>query len=242
MPLANPLHYPLAMFLAALVLGVGVRLLALPRWLMLPVAVVVAVGGSMVLQRREARQPDIDDPALAREIQQLRHQVQILVQGAEKVRTEAARLLADAPDLDLLITVQEVCDQVQTLPHALEQRVQRLRDMDDAVLSVATLEKQLAQVQRQKRRVGQVAGAQLDQLEATLQRNIQLAQTGQDTRLAQVTALATLVQHTAGVLQHLQNQLRTCDIRNQQQVQELRTLSETLQGFEQQMSILVSRV
>ncbi|APB34529.1 hypothetical protein GlitD10_2200 [Gloeomargarita lithophora Alchichica-D10] len=241
MPLANPLHYPLAMFCAALVLGVGVRGLALPRWLMFPVAVGIALGGSVVLQKRETQPPTLDDPVLAREIQQLRQQVQGLLQGAEKVRAEAARLLMDAPDLDLLITVQEVCDQVQTLPQALEQRVQKLHQNDEAVLSVAGLEKQLTQVRRQKRRVGQVAGAQLDQLEASLVRNIQLAQMGQDTRLAQVTALATLVQDTAGILQQLQNQLRSCDIHNQQQLQELRGLSETLQGFEEQMTILVTR-
>lgn len=241
MPLVNPLHYPLAMFVAALVLGVGVRWLALPRWVVLPLATVIALGGSVVLQKREAQQPALDDPVLVREIQQLRQQAQILLQGAAKVRMEAARLLVDAPDLDLLVTVQEVCDQVQSLPQALEERVQRLSQTEEAVLSVATLEKQLAQVRRQKRRVGQVAGAQLDQLEASLGRNIQLAQAGQDTRLAQVTALATLVQDSAGVLQQLQNQLRGFDMHSQQQLQELRTLSETLQSFEEQMTILVTR-
>ncbi|MEN9233679.1 MAG: hypothetical protein Q6J74_06270 [Gloeomargarita sp. DG02_1_bins_92] len=242
LPLANPLHYPLAMFVAALVLGLGVRLGGMPRWLMLPVAVLVAVGGSLILQQREARQPALDDPHLAREIQQLRQQVRQLLQGAEKVRTEAARLLLDAPDLDWLITVQEVCDQVNRLPQALEQRLQQLRQCDDPVLSAETLEKQLAQVRRQKRRVSPVAATQLDRLEASLQRNIQLVQAGRDTRLAQVTALATLVQETAGVLQQLQNQLHTCDIHNQHQLRELQTLSDTLTGFEQQMSILITRV
>ncbi len=239
--MANPLHYPLAMLLAVLALILGVRVASFPRWLMLPVAVVIALGGSLVLQHREAQQPPLDDPVLVREIQQLRQQVQTLVQGAEKVRREAARLLVASPDLDLLITVQEVCDQVQNLPQALDQQVQRLSQSEAAVLSVKTLEKQLTQVRRQKRRVGQVAAAQLEQLESSLEHNIQLAQMGQDTRLAQVTALATLVQNTAGVLQQLQNQLQGFDMYNQQQLQQLRTLSETLQGFEQQMTILVTR-
>ena len=240
MPLVNPLHYPTAIFSAALVLVLGVRVWGLPRWLMVPVAVVMALGGSWLL--REAQQPLFADPALTREIQQLRQQVNSLVQAAQKVQAEAARLLVDDPDLDLLVAVQEVCQQVQSLPQAVDQRVQRLYQTDyDAVLSVADLEKQLAQVRRQKRRVGPLAGAQLDRLEATLVRNIELAQRGQDTRLAQIAALVTLVQDTAGVLQQLQNQLRTFDIRNQQQLQQVRSLSETLQDFERQMTILVTR-
>jgi len=241
-PLVNPLHYPTAIFSAALVLVLGVRVWGLPRWLMVPVAVVMALGGSWLLHWREAQQPLFADPALTREIQQLRQQVNSLVQAAQKVQAEAARLLVDDPDLDLLVAVQEVCQQVQSLPQAVDQRVQRLYQTDyDAVLSVADLEKQLAQVRRQKRRVGSLAGAQLDRLEATLVRNIELAQRGQDTRLAQIAALVTLVQGTAGVLQQLQNQLRTFDIRNQQQLQQVRSLSETLQDCERQMTILVTR-
>jgi len=241
-PLVNPLHHPTAIFGAALVLVVGVRLFALPRWLMLLVAVGIALGGSWVLHWRERQQSPLDDGALSREIRELRQQVGFLVQAAQKVQAQASRLLVDAPDLDLLVAVQEVCNQVQTLPQAVDQRVQRLyQTRFDGVLSVEDLEKQLAQVRRQKRRVGQLAGAQLDQLEATLVRNIQYAQMGQDTCIAQVTALMTLIQNTAGILQQLQNQLRTFDIHNQQQLQELRSLSETLQGFERQMTILVTR-
>ncbi len=242
MPLINPLHYPTAIFCAALVLVVGVRVFWLPRWLMLVVAVVIALGGSWLLHWREAQHLPLADPALSREIRELRQQVAFLVQAAQQVQAQAARLLVDAPDLDLLVAVQEVCQQVQSLPQAVEQRVQQLYQTDyDAVLSVADLEKQLAQVRRQKQRVGQLAGAQLEQLEATLVRNLEYARMGQDTRIAQITALMTLVQNTAGILQQLQNQLRTFDIQNQEQLQHVHRLSETLQGFEQQMTMLVTR-
>ncbi len=228
MLLINPLPYPTAIFGAALV--VGVRVFWLPRWLML----VVALAGSYLLYQRERQRFPLADPALSREIRELRQQVAFLVQ--------AARLLVDAPDLDLLVAVQEVCQQVQNLPQAVEQRVQQLYQTDyDAVLSVADLEKQLAQVRRQKQAVGQLAGAQLDQLAATLVRNLAYAQMGQDTRIAQITALVTLVPNTAGILQQLQNQLRTFDIQNQEQLHQLHHLNETLQGFEQQMTMLVSR-
>ncbi|WP_448379778.1 hypothetical protein [Gloeomargarita sp.] len=229
MLLINPLPYPTAIFGAALVLVVGVRVFWLPRWLML----VVALAGSYLLYQRERQRFPLADPALSREIRELRQQVAFLVQ--------AARLLVDAPDLDLLVAVQEVCQQVQNLPQAVEQRVQQLYQTDyDAVLSVADLEKQLAQVRRQKQGVGQLAGAQLDQLAATLVRNLAYAQMGPDTRIAQITALVTLVPNTAGILQQLQNQLRTFDIQNQEQLHQLHHLNETLQGFEQQMTMLVS--
>ncbi|MCS6781797.1 MAG: hypothetical protein RMI89_06630 [Gloeomargarita sp. SKYBB_i_bin120] len=239
MSLVNPLHYPLAVFLGVLVWVVGVRVGSLPRLLVVPVGVGVALGASGFLHQRELQARL--DPALARQISDLRQQVHRLVEGAEQVRAEAARLLADAPDFDLLITVQEVCDQVQTLPQAVEQQLARLRQMDEAVLSVETLERQLAQVQRQQRHVGPAASEQFAQLAASLARNIQLAKAGQDIRSAHLTALATLVQDAAGVLQQLQNQLRAMEVGNPRQRQEVQALSETLRGFEQQMTILTRR-
>ncbi|MCS7030145.1 MAG: hypothetical protein NZL92_01245 [Gloeomargarita sp. SKYG116] len=239
MPLTNPLHYPLAIFLGVLVWVVGVRVWLLPRWLVVPVGVLLALAVSLVLHQREMQTSR--DPALARQVQLLQQQVQALVEGAEHVRAEAARLLADAPDLDLLVTVQEVCDQVKALPQAMAQQIQRIQQTDEAVLSVAALERQLAQVRRQQRQAGPTASAQFEQLAASLERNIQLAKAGRDTRSAQIAALATLVQDTAGILQQLQNQLRVMDLGNQRQLAELRALSETLQSFEQQMVILTHR-
>lgn len=239
MALVNPLHYPLAVFLGVVVWVVGVRVWFWPRLVVLPVGVLVTLAVSWWLHQRESQA--VLDPAVARQVQQLRQQVQALVAGAERVRAEAARLLAEAPDWDLLVTVQEVCDQVQTLPQAVEQQLQRLQQLDEAVLSVRALEQQLAQVRRQQRQASPPAAAQFEQLAATLERNIQLAQAGQDTRLAQLAALATLVQETAGVLQQLQNHLRAIDLGNQRQVAEVRTLSDTLRSLEQQMTILTRR-
>jgi riboflavin biosynthesis pyrimidine reductase len=172
----------------------------------LPVATVIALGGSVILQKREAQQPALDDPVLVREIQQLRQQAQILVQGAAKVRMEAARLLVDAPDLDLLVTVQEVCDQAHTLPQALEERVQRLSQTEEAVLAVATLAKQLAQVRRQKRRVGHPVGLVGGQFGAQYPTGAGRARyplgSGDDTRHAGAGlggGVATIAKPTAGV-------------------------------------------
>lgn len=118
MTLVNPLHYPLAVFL-----GVVVWVWFWPRLVALPAGVLVTLTASWWLQQQ---------------VQQLRQQVQALVPGVARVRAEAARLLAETP--------AEVCDQVQTLPQAVEQ--------------------QLAQVRRQQRQASLPAAVQFKQLAA----------------------------------------------------------------------------
>ncbi|NES46895.1 MAG: hypothetical protein F6K20_38305, partial [Moorea sp. SIO2C4] len=85
-----------------------------------------------------------------------------------------------------------------------------------------------------------VARQQLQQLATSLKHNITLARQGEDARQAQVIALATLITDTAGVLQQLQNRLRTSNLEDTQAVEELRSLSTELAGFQDNMALFLS--
>jgi hypothetical protein len=74
-----------------------------------------------------------------------------------------------------------------------------------------------------------------------LLRNIQLARQGQDARQAQVVSLSTMILDAGGVLQQVQNKLRTADLNNSDQVMELRQWCEELRSFEENVDLLVSK-
>ncbi|WP_293022721.1 MULTISPECIES: hypothetical protein [unclassified Moorena] len=98
----------------------------------------------------------------------------------------------------------------------------------------------MQEVEAKKTKSSGVARQQLQQLATSLQHNITLARQGEDARQAQVIALATLITDTAGVLQQLQNRLRTSNLEDAQTVEELRSLSTELAGFQDNMALFLS--
>jgi hypothetical protein len=49
-----------------------------------------------------------------------------------------------------------------------------------------------------------------------------------------------VIQDSAGVLQQLQNKLRTADLTNSEELIELRNLSEELSGFQENIDFIIS--
>lgn len=123
-------------------------------------------------------------------------------------------------------------------PH-IEQIAQRLPE-SESLLSINELQQQLLEVKSKIRSSFGVSRKQLEQLQASLERNIELAQQGQDTRQAKLTSLYTVIQDSAGVLQQLQNKLRTADLTNSEELIELRNLSEELSGFQENIDFIIS--
>jgi len=237
MKFANPLHYPLAVLPGAIVLVIGVRLVGLP-YVSLPVAVAIAVGGASYLQSRESATVTVD-PALAQELESIGTAAQSVAEKATILRQEADRLLAEqSSQLEFLSTVQYACDRAQELPAKIEQMSQKFQG-SDSLLSASELQQQLQEVQDKRARSSGSSKAQLQELEKTLQQNLQLAQQGEDSRHAQAISLHTLVQNSAGVLQQLQNKIQTANLQDDQQVTELENLSDELRSFQENVDILV---
>ena len=111
----------------------------------------------------------------------------------------------------------------------------------DSLLSVKDLQHQLVAVQNKIPSSSGVARENLNQLAKSIQRNIQLAQQGQDVRLAQVVNLATSIQDAAGVLQKLQNKLRLDDLSDSTQTLELQQFCTQLSNLQENVDLLVSK-
>lgn len=241
--LANPLHYPLAILAGGVFLVAGVRLMRLPNVIAIPGAVAIAATGATFLKIREPMTIELDNPALSKELQSVRQQAQQLTQTADVLKTEATQVLTNAHQMELLGTVQYACDRTEALPTQIDQLAQRMQGKD-SLLSVADLEKQLKDVQakiQSSSGLAQASAAQIQwqNLAQRLTHNIALAQQGEDTRQAQLAQLSTLIAEAGGVLQQLQNKLRTTDFTSAVATEELKALSDEFKGFQESVEVLV---
>ncbi|MEL6384077.1 MAG: hypothetical protein AAFQ89_16805 [Cyanobacteria bacterium J06626_18] len=239
MKLANPLAYPLAVLAGGVFLVAGVRFARLPSFVALPGAVAIATAGAAVLKSREPETLGLDNPNLEKELQQARQQVTQLVEQATGLKAESVNLLTETHQVELLGIVQYACDHIQDLPTKLEQLIKRL-NRKGAILAVDDLQKQLREAEQKQRTSTGAAKAQWSRLVASLQRNIELAQQGEDAREAQVVSLSTLIVDAGGVLQQLQNKLRSADLSSDRQTDELRELGLELNNMQENMDVLLT--
>lgn len=237
--LVNPLYYPLAVLAGGVALVLGVRVAQMPSLVMLPVAALIATAGASLLKSQQP-QMLLNNPELERELQLVRQRARELVDRANALRSEASQLLTDAYQLELLAAVQYACDLTSELPAKIEQLARRLQGAN-TLLSVSDLQQQLTEVGTKLQSSSGIAREQLTKLSEILQRNIQLAQQGQNARQAQVVSLSMLILEEAGVLQELQNKLRTSNLTDTNQAIELRSLSEEIRSFTENVDFLVSK-
>ena len=238
MKLVNPLYYPMAVLIGAIVLVIGVRA-KIPSLVVVPVAVVLTLAGSTAIASQQPS-PTLDNPALERELQSVRQQARVLAEKANSLLIEATRLLTESTQLSLLAGIQYACDRAGELPAKIDELARRMQGVD-SLLTVSDLQQQLREVENKLQVSSGAAQEQFNKLAASLRRNIQLAQQGQDARQAQVASLSTLILDSAGVLQAMQNQLRTTNLADSSQTVELQTLSDELRLFQENVDLLVSR-
>lgn len=240
MQLANPLQYPLAVFVAGITLVLGVRIAKIPGQIMLPVAGVVALGGAMLRKSQQPVTLNLGNSELEQQIYLVQAQAQDLASKAESLRQEAGKLLGDSDQMELLVAVQFACDRASELPSKITQLAQQLQGVD-SLLSTPELTHQLQQVQKKLPTSQGVAKEQLQKLETSLKNNLHLIQQGVDARQAQVTSLQTLVLESAGMLQTLQNQLRTANLRDLHTRGEIQELSQELIDVQNNFDLLLSK-
>ncbi|GAX35317.1 hypothetical protein [Nodularia sp. NIES-3585] len=240
MKLANPLYYPIAVLAGGISLIVGVRFVQLPSVIMLPVAAGIAAAGASYLGYREPKSFNLKNPELERELQGVKTSALALLKQANELTLEAKRLLTDTFHVELLAAIEISCDRAVEIPAKIDNLAQRLQG-SNALLSGSELQQQLTQVQQKIKSSSGVAKQHLDQLAASLQRNINLAQEGQDIRLAQIVSLSTQIQDYAGVLQRLQTKLHTADLTDSEQINQLQLLSEEMVSLQENVYFLVQK-
>jgi hypothetical protein len=238
MKIANPLNYPLAVFAAAIALFGGVRLAQLPSIIMLPISGAIAFAGATLIKNQQPETIRLENPALERELENVKQQAHLLAEKAQNLQAETEKILISSFQIDLLTAINYACDRTLELPRKIEQLSQRLHGAD-SLLSVQELNEQLLEVQRKKRSSSGIAKQQLERLETSLENNLKLAQEGRDAREAQVFSLVAIITESAGVLQQLQNRLRTSDLNNSEQIKELQNLSDELKNFQDNVDLLV---
>ena len=236
--LANPLQYPLAVLVAGIILVLGVRVAGLPSYIILPLSGAIATAGA---SWRKSKLPEpllIENPALAKELEAVRDSAQEVAGKAEVLRAEADRALSTSSlQLELLTQVQYACDRAKELPNKINTLARKFQG-SDSLLSVSQLQQQLTDIQQKLSQASGASRKELEALQDSVQRNLQLAKQGQDAREAQVISLNTSIQNLAGVLQQLQNKLRTADLGDDQEVSELQNLSEELNSLQENVDIL----
>ena len=233
--LANPIYYPLAVLLGGITLVLGVRLLAIPNLIVIPTAAVITAAGATFLK---SQQPD-PEKLLEQELEAIKSQARAVALSAETLRNEANQMLTNGEfQLELLVTVQSACHRAIELPEKIAALARRL-PASNSLLSVEELQQQLQQVNNQLQSSSGATRQQLVQLANSLNRNLELARRGQDTRQAQIINLQAIIQDSAGALQQLQNKLRTADLNNSEAIQELRDLSDQLNGYQESAQLLL---
>ncbi|MBT9311285.1 hypothetical protein [Leptothoe kymatousa] len=239
MKLANPLQYPLAVLAGGIFLVGAVRVGRLPAFVAIPGAAIIATAGAAVLNSREPDRVELTNKAINREFQQVRQQAVALGERADELNTEATRLLTDSDQIELLGVVQYACDRTQELPQKIDQLALKMEGQD-ALLSVDDLERQLKQAEKKVRNSKGVAQEQWGKLANNLKRNIALAQQGEDARQAQLANLSNLIVESGGVLQQLQNKLRTADLSSSVAAAEVRELSDEVKAFQENVDVLIA--
>jgi len=238
MKLANPFYYPFAMLAGGVFLVVGARLVRLPNVVAIPGAGAIALTTATVLKRREPDTIELENPALSRELQAIRLQAQKLTETAQLLKAEATKLLTDVMYIDLLGTVQYVCDRIQEMPPKIDRLAHKMQGKD-ALLSASDTERQLADVRTKVNASSGTAKAQWQTLAQQLEQNLALVKQGEDAREAQLAQLSTLIAKSGGVLQQLQNKLRTADLASQMDAEALKEMGDELRGFQENVEVLL---
>jgi hypothetical protein len=238
---SNPLYKPAAVLLGCLTLVLGVRFAKVSSAVVVPVAIALTTLSAALLTPTASVAKPARNPALESELESIRQKAQTLAQKAQRLGTEAHQILGTSPYMELLGSVQYACERTCELPAKIDELAQRLQG-EDSILSVGELRHQLQDVEgKLKTASGKAAQAQLQKLADSLRHNVQLVEQGQDARQAQVLSLSTLILESAGVLQTMQNQLRSLDLEDTAQTAQLKSLSNELRDFQENLDLLVVR-
>lgn len=240
MKIVNPLYYPLAVLAGGISLFLGVRLLQLPSLVILPVASGITLISASVIKSREPQTFALANTELEREVNAVKLAALGLVNQSENLRLEAKKLLNDSFQIELLTALEINGDRITSLPNKIDTLAWNLFS-NNSILSVSALQQQLAEVQKKLSASSGVAKEHLNQLAASLKRNLKLAQDGEDTRLARIINISTLIQDCTGILQQLQTKLRNSDLSDSQQIQDMQLLSDELTSLVENIDLLVQK-
>ncbi|MEY2976259.1 MAG: hypothetical protein RLZZ435_396 [Cyanobacteriota bacterium] len=240
--LVNPFSYPLSITAGGLLLFLGVRWIALPSLVAMPLAAALTIATAYLRQHQEPSPEKERLSQVQSELEGVRRSAQNLREQAQTLQAQAKAILRQEQlsplSMDILAAVQYGCDLAISLPEKVEMLAVKLPDTR-SLLDATALQQQLQQVRSEKVKATGRSLASLERLEASLKRNLKLTTANQDDRQAQIHNLSALIQESAGVLQRLQNHLQTANLADTTQIDRLQALVEEMNQLQQEMDLFV---
>jgi len=236
----NPFYYPVAVLCGGIVLIAGVRLFRLPNVVILPTAVAISTLGAALLKSQEPSEEKQAQQQLKQELQAIKLSAKTLAEKAKLLHQETQKILSDNSwDIDLVVAIEQACNYAVALPNKIDQLCQSL-PKTQSLLSVSKLQQELEEVNAKISSSSELNRDKLQELANSLRRNIQLVETGQDLRHAQILNLQMLLQQSAGLLQQLQNKLSNLNLNKTQELEEIRNLSDQLNTNQANLDIYLN--
>ena len=151
MKLVNPFDYPISILISGVILVAGIRFIGLPNLVVLPTTAIISVASATVLKSREPDAENLANRELKQELEVISELAKSLAKKANILRQEANQLLGgEGFQMDLLVTVQSVCNSAIELPQKIAE-VSRKLPNNEVLLSVEDLQKQLLEVRNKQK-------------------------------------------------------------------------------------------
>lgn len=240
--LVNPLAYPLAMTAGGILLFVGIRVVALPNVVAVPMAAGLTIAVSYLRQQQE---PSPEKSALRQvqsELEGVRGDAHQLQQQAQTLLEQANQLLRQEQlsslSMDILAAVRYGCDLAIVLPEKVDALALKL-PQTRSLLDQTSLEQKLKAVRSEKIKASGSALQSLQRLEESIQRNLGLMNANQNDRQSQIHNLSALIQDLAGVLQRLQTHLQTANLADLHQIDRLQELVTEMNRLQQETDLFI---
>ncbi|MEB3324947.1 MAG: hypothetical protein VKM17_06370 [Cyanobacteriota bacterium] len=203
----NPLDDPLAVAAAGAALVLLTRLVGLPLWCTLPLAVALALGLTW-WRRGGSRRERLRDRRVSAGIEEALERSQQLATQAELVRTEALARFQSPDHLDGLGLVQLCCERLRALPERIAERRPLLESGGGVLLPAEDLVERLRREEQTLRReTSPTLRQERTRLVEQLRSNLEAARLGIDERDGRLLALSTRLERIDGGLRHLQRQV-----------------------------------
>ncbi|MEG3439194.1 hypothetical protein V0288_18860 [Pannus brasiliensis CCIBt3594] len=237
--LTAPLQYSIAILAGGIVLVAGVRAWKIPNVVIFPAAALVTVVTAIGFKAIEPDPEKLAREEIDRELRNLKVSGQELALRAGFVRQEARQILSREVEYQKLFArIEKTCEPFAEIVPKIEEFGRQI-PRKNARVCLAELKKELDSARDLVSSSRGSARQQAEEFVTALEKNLELAKTGNSVTLAKLLQLQAIVQDATELLQDVQNKVRTIRRRGVDRVAEIGELRERLQGISRILEILI---
>lgn len=237
--LTAPLQYSIAILAGGIVLVGGTRSGKIPNSVLFPSVAIVTVVTAIGLKAIEPDPEKLAREEIDRELRNLKVSGQELALRAGFVRQEAGQILSREVEYKKLFArIEKTCEPFADLVPVIEEFGRRI-PRKTAGSCRAELKKELHSARALVSSSQGIARQQTEELVTALEKNLELAKTGNSLTVAKLLQLQAIVQDATELLQDVQNKVRRIHRRGGDRVAEIGELCDRLQGISRTLEILI---